>query len=762
MDKPPKKDQPTEFSEENPKDALAGNRPSDQSEDDLDFIVTEEGASSEPRVPGPNSGSDNDLGIESTADLMEQEASQRGQEKEFDFGEEPAPFGASPSSPADSNIGPHGPSGQDEVVGFTSNNQEPPEEPDRIEKLTEEQIQEIAQRMKRNEVTNEVNYLSDEEKMRLIKNLESATPSTDDEDRKGFDNAPIVPPKKQDQGKPTPGKTNTPSPAPGQYAQTPPNQSRPAVPPPPGASTPQPEPPAKPKLKEPPVAKRVRGLAYFHKKFIQITGEQELHEEDELVIAGREYVLRKKRLSNAMLIGIVAPIAAVIIFLIGAYFSSSAYSGEGSIVGVALDENSMPFLTGARVRLPELGKTYETNAQGFFRTDPIESGSQKIEYIIGDQIVATDFATVVDGKLTMVMLRPVEEEVAMNIPSEPDQPAQRAAATSTQQRSNSSRSQSSASKSSQGSRKSSSSSSSTKSRNKSSAPRYANLQLAANVDGAKLKMDGEVLGAGNLTYRKLAPGRHSYTVSKDGYAPVSGSVSLTAGKTSKLEVSLAALSTADKTETYRAEDFFYSGKAAIDEGDLDAAVTDLSQAIEMQPSYSAAYLKRAEAYEGLRYDDRAYDDYVRAAEIMAVKRDVNGAITAYNRAIEIDDKKVTGYLGRGRVYLSRGEEIAAVADFDMAVRIDKRSLAGYMGLGEARYNQGYFKKAARHFRDARTIEPENPRVHEYLMLSYLGAGDYKQVQRAYDDYRDYASPEDLARLESDPQFGAVLRVVDTD
>jgi tetratricopeptide (TPR) repeat protein len=98
----------------------------------------------------------------------------------------------------------------------------------------------------------------------------------------------------------------------------------------------------------------------------------------------------------------------------------------------------------------------------------------------------------------------------------------------------------------------------------------------------------------------------------------------------------------------------------------------------------------------------------------------------------------------------------------MAIRLDKRCFEAYMGLGEARYNQGYYKKAAKYFRDARTIDPARPEVHEYLMLSYLGEGDYKQVKRAYDEYLEYASAEQVQKLRSNPQFGAVIKVVDTE
>ena len=96
-------------------------------------------------------------------------------------------------------------------------------------------------------------------------------------------------------------------------------------------------------------------------------------------------------------------------------------------------------------------------------------------------------------------------------------------------------------------------------------------------------------------------------------------------------------------------------------------------------------------------------------------------------------------LGRGSLYLSRNEAIAAIADFDMVTRLDKRNLDAYIGLGRARYNQGQFDKATKHFKDARSLDAENPVIHQYLMLSQYGKGEFKEVQKDYDKFLKCAS-----------------------
>ncbi|HDL03864.1 MAG TPA: PEGA domain-containing protein, partial [candidate division Zixibacteria bacterium] len=43
------------------------------------------------------------------------------------------------------------------------------------------------------------------------------------------------------------------------------------------------------------------------------------------------------------------------------------------------------------------------------------------------------------------------------------------------------------------------------------------MKLNANVDNARLSVDGKILGAGNNTYSKIKSGRHKITVDKTGY-----------------------------------------------------------------------------------------------------------------------------------------------------------------------------------------------------------------------------------------------------
>jgi len=692
--------------------------PSGSDDDNLDFVVTEAHEDSRDFVGGVKTKKpEDDLGLQATAELVQPEAETGSQ----------TPSGSQIAEPSDEGlIGDTAPP-PPPTIDHSLNNTAAPDNPftaplpntgstSQVQKLSNEEIKSIKDDMfKRSD-----EYLSDQEKFNLLKSIDGQQangnkPPTD-ESVAPFGNTPIVPPEKAGPPKPATDTRND--------------------------------------LPRPKISKRARGIAYFAGNLIQIKGGQELHEHDDLVINDRYYVLRKKKVSNRMLLATLAPLAALFIFWIGTYFTADSTGGTGRIVGVVLDGAGQPYLKGAIVRLPELGEVCKANPQGMFQTDQIKTGSHKVELVVDGAVAGWDYATVVPGKITTVTLKSSDQppsspaNVRSQTPqpttaqSEPAQPIRSEPAVKMPAKTELAKKPQKAS---------------TKSTSKT---KSAKLRLAANIEGARLTINGSVLGAGNLTYSKLKAGKHSYTVSSDGYQTVSGNIELRAGKTTDLKVTLEPLSTAQKEETFSEEHFYYSGTNALRTGEYDAAIADFTEAINLKPSYAAAYFSRAKAFANIRDKKSACDDYISAAERFRFNREHNQAITAYNRAIDLNPKSIPALLGRASLYLARGEEIPAIADYETIIKLDKRNFQAYYGLGEARFGQGYYKKAIKYFKDARSLDQKDPSVYQFLMLSYMAADNVKQVRKTYDRFKKIASQEDIDRMRSDKRFSAVLRVID--
>ncbi len=494
------------------------------------------------------------------------------------------------------------------------------------------------------------------------------------------------------------------------------------------------------------MARRQRGVAFFYRNFIELKGSQQLADNDHLTVNEREYVLKKKTLSPKAIITLAAPVFLILLFIIGAQFVGNAGSGEGQIIGFVVDKNGQPYLKTAVVKFPDLGQSFETNAQGFFRTGDLPAGNHRMEYIIDGVSVGTDYATVTSDEITTVLLKPTGHELAQVIDAQPASSIQSTASATSAEESPPADERSSPTS---GSRQKAA-----------SREGSSKIVLAANVDEARLTVDGRVLGAGNLTYSRLSPGRHSYSVSRDGFSTVSGSIELRAGKTSRLEVSLTPLTREAKLATYEGDDFFRSGLALLREGHYESAIADLTEAINKQPSRAEAYAARAQAYNARQQNSEAYADYLRAGEIYQIQNELNQSISAFSKAIELAPGEIAALLGRGNAFLSRGEHIAATADFESAIRLDEKNAQAHFCLGQTRFEQGYYRKAIEHFKDARSLEPDNPAVYQYLMLAYLGANDIKNVKKSYDKFTEVASGQQLQQLQRDSRFAAVMKVID--
>jgi len=334
-------------------------------------------------------------------------------------------------------------------------------------------------------------------------------------------------------------------------------------------------------LGENPKAARSKGKAYFYKNYIQLMGRHHLTRHDELTVNGREYHLQPKKLNSALLYSSIAGAFFIVLFIVGSMFLSSSGNGNGTVAGMILDKKGKPFIGGAQVVFPELGIKIKSNAEGYFNTSDIPEGTHKIEYYINKKLIGSDFTTVVNDEISMISLSP-------NIKSQAKKSSKYAKKSSAK-----SKSSKNAKKIVQATPTSKQAAAPKKSSSKTSKapPRRgpASIKLAANVADARIKIDGKVLGAGNLKYRNIEPGSHKYEISADGYGTRSGTIFLRAGETRTLSVSLQPLSSPIEEKTYSAKDFFQSGLNAFRAGNHEDALADFTEAINIAPSYSQAY-----------------------------------------------------------------------------------------------------------------------------------------------------------------------------
>ncbi len=643
-----------------------------------------------------------DLGIETNADIMESEA-----------------HNLSDTSPT-------------EEIKTTSNNfskqyneenhsSDSKNESSNIKKLSDSEIKEIEKNLYKSD-----NFINDKDKSDLIEKISSI--NTDHPEP--FSNKPIEPPKHNKAQKETPN-------------------SEVAI---------------ESELPKPQIAKKGQGLAYFYHSYIQLQGSQKLHPDDEMIINNRNYILKPKNLSKNFTLYSVAASLVIIVLIIGSFLVGNSSVGNGQVIGIILDENDQPFIEGATVVFSELGEKVNSDAQGLFSFSNIPTGSHKIEYLINNEITGSDYITIANNNNSYITLKPSSQKSAgtqtplkqLTIASSQKKPIEKL---SFQKPSSKKETVQIAKKTTPKKKKKTSKSKTT---TKKQVSGYGKLALNANVEGAKIKVDGNVLGAGNLTYTKIKSGKHSYTVSLDGYETAKGTFSIKKGKTKKLSPTLKLLTQTKKEETFKGNDYFYSAQNAYKQGDYTAAIADYQKVIDKTPNNVKAYYGTAESYSKLKKWDLAYENYIRSAEIYQFKGRVNDAISCYNKAVDVNKNLANAYLGRGEIYLDAGEYRAALIDFDKVVKLEKRNFRGYYGMGEASFKLQRYTKAVKYFKDARSLDNTNPLVHQYLTLSYMYEHDRKNTKKSFEKFERYASENDKNKFKNNSQYSAVIKYIDSE
>jgi len=183
----------------------------------------------------------------------------------------------------------------------------------------------------------------------------------------------------------------------------------------------------------------------------------------------------------------------------------------------------------------------------------------------------------------------------------------------------------------------------------------------------------------------------------------------------------AFLARQGETAISRAHAFSNRGGAYQAKGELDRAIADYNQAIEIDPKFALAYIGRGDAYKDRGELDRAIADYNRALELdpkdadayagrgvtYEAKGDMDRAIVYYNRALELDPKFVLAYNGRGNAYRSKGELSRAIADYNRAIELDPDYVYAYINRAAAYEASGDLGNAHADRAKAAGLNPKN-------------------------------------------------------
>jgi tetratricopeptide (TPR) repeat protein len=167
---------------------------------------------------------------------------------------------------------------------------------------------------------------------------------------------------------------------------------------------------------------------------------------------------------------------------------------------------------------------------------------------------------------------------------------------------------------------------------------------------------------------------------------------------------------------------------------IDSAIIAYKRAIDLDPNYALGYAGLGEAY---------WREFQQNHEESLVKE----ASVTCQKALAISEKLAEGHFCLGRVYQTTGEPEKAVEQFELAVVLDPNSDDGYRGLAEAYSNMGKSGNAEATYQRAISLRPQYWAGYSWLGTFYFRQARYsdaasmfkKVVELSPDNFRGYSN-----------------------
>jgi len=187
-------------------------------------------------------------------------------------------------------------------------------------------------------------------------------------------------------------------------------------------------------------------------------------------------------------------------------------------------------------------------------------------------------------------------------------------------------------------------------------------------------------------------------------------------------------------------DYVDRGIAYIDIGDYVSAIAAFSEAIELDPDYSAAYYFRGDAYSDKGDLDLAIADYTEMIRVEQAthyfkrgnayyfKGDYDLAIMDYDKVISLKPDNRDAYYNRGGAYHCKGDREQAATDFDCARKIS--SNPHY--IDELYDRNVNYDRAIMNYSRAISLEPNDAEAYNNRGTVYGHKGDYKRAIADFD------------------------------
>lgn len=237
----------------------------------------------------------------------------------------------------------------------------------------------------------------------------------------------------------------------------------------------------------------------------------------------------------------------------------------------------------------------------------------------------------------------------------------------------------------------------------------------------------------------------------------------------RLTLCLAALLGAACSNEAAKHSHFEKGQQYLQANQLTEAIIEFRNAVQRDERWGDARLKLADAYEAAGQPERAYREYLRAADLLpehtdaqlkataylllaaqysdaksriervlannsrnvdaqiALSRalvglgDLDGAVTRITEAIQLAPRRGETYLHLARIRVAQGRPAEAMAAFDKAIQADPASIGAHLALADFHSSRGEVKETERSLQRAFALDAANVQTNRVMAAFYMAS-----------------------------------------
>jgi tetratricopeptide (TPR) repeat protein len=241
---------------------------------------------------------------------------------------------------------------------------------------------------------------------------------------------------------------------------------------------------------------------------------------------------------------------------------------------------------------------------------------------------------------------------------------------------------------------------------------------------------------------------------KCGQQSGSAKTDISSGNTDTVASPIESLNQEIIENPEKSELFNERAKIHIGNKDFNAAIKDITNAIELDslnPEYycthASIFLETGNMQKSLKALEKALeiDKYNKSAllmmaEIEIILRDYRKALANIDKVITLDENEPKAYFLRGLSFLENGDTLHSLRNFQKAIDINQDYFEAHLQLGLLYADEGN-QLAIDYFNNALNIEPGNADIMFYLAMFYQETEDFDNAIKQYNSI-----------LQADPRF----------